>query len=196
MAEPKKLDPIDFDKPQSSEDSESTKSKDNSGHAPSGPRPSGPRPSGGGLSAKFDALLGEEPEEDVSSEGESELDTDSFEGDIEEAEDMQQIGESTTIQSNDSVSLPKISEEIKVILNSDESTKGINRISIKDSEIWIHYDDSINLNNIMVPVIEKLNASGYQYLEFNRLARSENAIVFQVDNKNTTVSHEEDIDEY
>ena len=122
MAEPKKLDPIDFDKPQSSEDSESTESKDNSGHAPSGPRPSGPRPSGGGLSAKFDALLGEEPEEDVSSEGESELDTDSFEGDIEEAEDMQQIGESTTIQSNDSVSLPKISEEIKVILNSDEST--------------------------------------------------------------------------
>ena len=38
----------------------------------------------------------------------------------------------------------------------------------------------MNLNNVMGSVIELVSALGYANLEFNRLARSDNAIVFQI----------------
>lgn len=69
-------------------------------------------------------------------------------------------------------------EVIKGTLNSRDDTKGVSQIRIKDPfEMWIYYQDSINLNNIMpsvVDLITRLNS----HLEFNRLARSNNAIVF------------------
>lgn len=71
-------------------------------------------------------------------------------------------------------------EQIRGMLNSRADTCNVNRVLLKDNELWIHYDDSINLNNVMGPVIELLNASGYTYLDFNRLARSANAVVFQI----------------
>lgn len=72
-------------------------------------------------------------------------------------------------------------EEIKGTLNTRQDTAGVNRVLCKEnSELWIYYNDNINLNNVMGPVIELLNASGYTYLDFNRLARSDNAIVFQI----------------
>lgn len=70
-----------------------------------------------------------------------------------------------------------ITDSIKSDLNNSEETKGVSRTSIKDDELWIYYEDSINLNKVMANVIETLNSSGYD-LEFNRLARSDNAIVF------------------
>ncbi len=80
----------------------------------------------------------------------------------------------------DAVSLPSIVEQIKGMLNLHEGTKGVLRAIVKDSELWIYYKDSINLNNIMAAVIDLIDASGYSYLEFNRLARSDNAIVFEI----------------
>lgn len=76
--------------------------------------------------------------------------------------------------------LPKAVEEIKGTLNHTADTAGVNRAIVKDSELWIYYNDNVNLNNVMGPAIELLNATNYYYLEFNRLARSDNAIVFQV----------------
>lgn len=76
-------------------------------------------------------------------------------------------------------------DELKNLLNLKDSTAGVNRILAKDSEIWIYYNDNINLNNVMAAAIESLNASGYTYLEFNRLARSDNAMVFQMMFKDT-----------
>lgn len=67
---------------------------------------------------------------------------------------------------------------LKGTLNSRDDTSGVLRISEKDGEIWIYYNDDINLNNIMTNVIELLMESGYESFEFNRLARSDNAIVF------------------
>lgn len=67
---------------------------------------------------------------------------------------------------------------LKGTLNSREDTAGVNRISEKDDEIWIYYSDDINLNNVMTDVIEFMIVSGYTWLEFNRLARTDNAIVF------------------
>jgi hypothetical protein len=69
---------------------------------------------------------------------------------------------------------------IKGTLNAREDTSGVSRIEVKDSELWIYYNDDSNLNDKMVEVISVLNSPGYTYLKFNRLARSNNAIVFDV----------------
>ena len=72
-------------------------------------------------------------------------------------------------------------ESIKGTLNTKDDTSGVSRVGVKDDkEVWVYYNDSVNLNDVMVPVIEQMNASGYNYLEFNRLARSDNAVVFVV----------------
>ena len=71
-------------------------------------------------------------------------------------------------------------DSIKGLLNSSEDTSGVNRILVKGEELWIYYEDKKNLNNIMGPAIELLNSANYACLEFNRLARTDNAIVFQI----------------
>ena len=72
------------------------------------------------------------------------------------------------------------SESIKGLLNAREDTAGCVRVQVKGEELWMFYNDKINLNNLMEDVISLMNASGYTYLEFNRLARTDNAIVFSV----------------
>lgn len=73
-----------------------------------------------------------------------------------------------------------LTDSIKTTLNDNAETKGVSRASIKDDELWVYYEDSINLNKVMANVIETLNSLDYE-LEFNRLARSDNAIVFLVE---------------
>ena len=67
---------------------------------------------------------------------------------------------------------------LKSTLNSRQDLSGVTRIAEKENEIWIYYNDDINLNNIMTDIIEYLMNNGYEHFEFNRLARSDNAIVF------------------
>lgn len=69
---------------------------------------------------------------------------------------------------------------IKGTLNHSSDTAGVARIEVKNHELWIYYSDETNLNSIMTDVIESLNNVGYTYLSFNRLARSNNAIVFEI----------------
>lgn len=71
---------------------------------------------------------------------------------------------------------------LKDSLNSREDTHGVSRVVEKDREIWIYYKDDVNLNNMMTEVIEYVMNAGYVSLEFNRLARSDNAIVFIIVN--------------
>ena len=73
-----------------------------------------------------------------------------------------------------------LTDSIKTALNDNAETKGVSRASIKDDELWVYYEDSINLNKVMANAIETLNSLDYE-LEFNRLARSDNAIVFLVE---------------
>lgn len=76
-----------------------------------------------------------------------------------------------------------IANEVNVIkgtLNGRAETAGIQRIAVDDKELWIYYEDKVNIGDIMVDVIEALNASAYTYLTFSRLARSNNAIVFDI----------------
>ena len=86
-------------------------------------------------------------------------------------------------------------ETIKGTLNSREDTTGVNRLQVKDSELWIYYNDDANLNDKMVEVIEALNALGYTYLTFNRLARSNNAIVFDIELVQGPIKSEKEIEE-
>lgn len=71
-------------------------------------------------------------------------------------------------------------DTIKGTLNSREDTCGVTRLEVKDNELWIYYNDDSNLNDKMIEVISVLNSTGYTYLKFNRLARSNNAVVFDI----------------
>lgn len=93
------------------------------------------------------------------------------------------------------VSLSGLAGELKGTLNARATTAGVNRVSTKNNEIWIYYNDDTNLNNVMTAVIDTLNAANYHYLIFNRLARTDNAIVFTINSNDTAnamepVSHE------
>ena len=76
------------------------------------------------------------------------------------------------------------SGEILAMLNARAETAGVYRVSVKSDtapELWIYYNDDINLNTVMPKVVDLIFASGYTTLSFNRLARSNNAIVFTYD---------------
>ena len=77
-------------------------------------------------------------------------------------------------------------DSIKSSLNLVEETQGVVRAAIKNNELWLYYDDDKNLNNIMEFVIEALPQMGITWAEFNRLARSDNAIVFEMILQSTT----------
>lgn len=81
------------------------------------------------------------------------------------------------------IQIPKIANEVKGLLNLSQDTAGVVRVTyqLASNEFWVYYEDKINLNNVMNQVIDLLNAAGYTYLQFNRLARTDNAIVFQFD---------------
>ena len=100
--------------------------------------------------------------------------------------------QANTVITNDGNRLS--TDSILSTVNSLDTSSGAARVSTKDDnkELWIYYSDSINLNNVMTSVIELLDNSGYYYLTFNRLARTDNAIVFDV-NINTSSINDSDI---
>lgn len=96
---------------------------------------------------------------------------------------------SDTVESASGMSLPRTDvtdnlnlevDDIMGILNANGDTSGVIRTRRKDDELWVYYSDDVNLNDVMVPAIEMMNRPGYTYLEFNRLARSDNAVVFVI----------------
>lgn len=108
------------------------------------------------------------------------------------------VEESTNIPQPSITACTEISTEIDSIiglLNSREDTAGVCRGLVKEDELWLHFKDSINLNNVMEPVIALLNASNYTTLNFNRLARTENAIVFSICETVKPVASIQDIQE-
>ena len=101
-------------------------------------------------------------------------DTGSVDTKMEAATDIDNGIEDNGIQDTKS-----IADSVKAALNDNTETAGVSRTAVKDDEIWVYYEDSINLNKVMASAIETLNTLGY-WLEFNRLARSDNAIVFLI----------------
>lgn len=77
---------------------------------------------------------------------------------------------------------------IKGTLNLRDETSGVVRVSLDKNELWVYYNDDTNLNAVMVDVIDVIERAGYNFLKFNRLARSNNAIVFDVAQASTEVT--------
>lgn len=114
--------------------------------------------------------------------------------DVTDPED--EIQESVKIEASSNVCASDIDlEALQGSLNLDNETSGVTRIRLAENEVWIHYADNVNLNNIMIPAINKIESLGYYYLEFNRLARTENAIVMQVNESATVNVNEEEGEE-
>lgn len=152
-------------------------------------RESAGRPaSGGGFSSSSDDEFFNDDEELVDDGIIVDDDSQVVDDDIEVKESTNVSGDSvnsaTTLYNNDTgnrvLSMPSVAEVLKGTLNSRQDTSGVIRSTVKENELWLHYNDSMNLNVVMVPVIEFMNSAGYSYLNFNRLARSENAIVFEI----------------
>lgn len=169
----------DLDK---SDNSGSSEDKETASHSSSSSSGLPSKPSSGGLSAKFDSLLGD----DSSSSDETLLDeaVEEDDADVPDIDDLEEVDESTSVATEDIV------PQIREVLNSDPNTCQVNRILQKNDEVWVYYNDDVNLNNVMATVIEKLNIAGLSSLEFNRLARSDNAIVFQYTQPKSVSSEE------
>ena len=108
------------------------------------------------------------PEESAEPEEESEPEVASAEP---EEESEPEVASST----NATESLENISASIASTLNAVDTTSGVRSAKVLGTELWIYYKDNINLNSVMESVID---AVAPHELEFNRLARSHNAIVF------------------
>lgn len=74
-------------------------------------------------------------------------------------------------------------EVLQGTLDLSEDTEGVARIYIKetdnDSELWIYYSDDVNLNSKLFNVVQ-LVEQAYPFVSFNRMARSDNAVVFDI----------------
>ena len=136
------------------------------------------RPSGGKFhKSSLGSMPGEhyESDDDLSEEGTSEGE------DNNAASDELDDSIDSAVFIGASVSIDKISiDALKGTFNSRQDCTGVSRVAIKDSELWVYYNDDINLNNVMTSVVDLVSELGMTYLEFNRLARSNNAIVFDV----------------
>lgn len=124
----------------------------------------------------------DKPEKEESKEDTSELipDSPATEQKPKETEKPSEPEASTNLEGQQNIKATTLADlsVLKNTLNSRQDTSGVTRIAEKEKEIWIYYNDDVNLNNIMTDVIEYLLDSGYEMFEFNRLARSDNAIVF------------------
>lgn len=81
-----------------------------------------------------------------------------------------------------------IIEEVKHLLNGDGDTDGVNYVQLSESsnvqdnikEMWIYYNDNININGDMLSKIISTITSKYADWQFNRMARTYNAVIFVV----------------
>lgn len=116
-----------------------------------------------------------ESDDDVSEEETS--DSESLGNSSEELDDA--VDSAVAIKASSSINRISI-DALKGTFNSRQDCVGVSRVAVKDSELWVYYNDDTNLNNVMTAVVDLVSELGMTYLEFNRLARSNNAIVFDI----------------
>lgn len=79
----------------------------------------------------------------------------------------------------------KAVNELPGALNLSDDTKGVDYAAFKTNannanEVWIYYDSEVDVSKILSNVVTYLLSSGYYYLQFNRVSRDDNALVFVV----------------
>ncbi len=146
--------------------------------------------SGGGSHSSFSAPMGGDPFGDApdmaaDGAGENASDNSSDDSSAPAPESSADIEESAEITGVEEIDVEENNPElqsgiIKKLLNGEDDTQGVARVDIDDSETWIYYDDKVNLNDIFDNVIALLKDSKYDMLKFSRLARTDNAVVFDI----------------
>ena len=133
--------------------------------------------SGSGHSESLASMFGDDVElpEDSELEEESEPEVASAEPEEASAKPEEESEPEVASSTNATESLENISASIASTLNAVDTTSGVRSAKVLGTELWIYYKDNINLNSVMESVID---AVAPHELEFNRLARSHNAIVF------------------
>ena len=111
-----------------------------------------------------------EPESELEPEPESEPTIDDKTS-TEPVEPESEVESSTQIPDT----FESISASAAAALNAFDATAGVRSTKVQGNELWIYYKDDVNLNSVMESVIDSMPNS---IVEFNRLARSHNAIVF------------------
>lgn len=69
-------------------------------------------------------------------------------------------------------------DRLESALNGNSNTQGVIRCAEKDDEIWVYYNDDINISKILPDIMDELDANNITDMSFSRIARSNNAIVF------------------
>lgn len=142
----------------------------------------GSTPGGGFSSSGFssmDDIFDDEVREGESSESGREGTSNEEEGTTDD------IVEEPVIESSKSIKASLVLDVVKGTLNARQDTAGVDRVVEKENELWVYYNDNINLNKVMSDAAQELILQGYSMLEFNRLARSNNAIVFDIVKKSS-----------
>ena len=96
--------------------------------------------------------------------------------DLESSTKIYQMGDNKVIAATQATE--ELTEDSIQKLLEEKGAEGVRRVDfLDDGEIWIYYLDTTNLNNIMEAAISAVT-NKYKFIEFNRLARTSNAIVF------------------
>jgi len=169
---------------------------------PAGPSHSSPSAggfSGGGMPSMLDEPLAEKYEDDFEGEENPDANTAAFSEAVDDAlgepdeaqastdsEKQMITGEETVddaagVELSDELKKENLETIPKRELNNDARTAGVDRVQLKGDELWVYYNDDTNLNKVMSDAVDLLAAKGFTELTFNRLARSNNAIVFTVE---------------
>ena len=69
-------------------------------------------------------------------------------------------------------------DRLESALNGNSNTQGVIRCAEKDDEIWVYYNDDINISKMLPDIMDELDANNITDMSFSRIARSNNAIVF------------------
>lgn len=91
---------------------------------------------------------------------------------IEPQSDIADSRESTISDTSDDAT------ELETVLNTNLNTQGVLRCTEKDDELWVYYNDDINISKILPDIMDEIDNSSITDLSFSRIARSNNAIVF------------------
>lgn len=121
-------------------------------------------------------------DEDNNTEDESSDDSDSNDVNESTSTNKTEIKSSTYVTAD---IVAKAVNELPGALNLSDDTKGADYAAFKTNannanEVWIYYDSEIDVSKILSNVVTYLLSSGYYYLQFNRVSRDDNALVFVV----------------
>ena len=124
----------------------------------------------------------DELDDDIEDIDDVEEEFDEVEEDIEEASKVsksQPIESTTQVSVEDAIS--QAINEIPGMLNLESTTFGVVDIKVEgpaNNEVWIYYKEDVDLSDILMNVTNKIQASGYNFLVFNKVDRDKHAIVF------------------